>query len=139
VEREAGFLIDSVSSTTRDAVRKAIRDGLEAGDGIRAIAKRVQDAGTFSRDRAKLIATTEVTRTRNGAALETMSAYAERTGLRAVKTWINSADARVRDTHRNQPAGVGGETVDIRAPFSNGLQAPSEPNCRCSLLYSVEP
>ena len=49
-----------------------------------------------TQDRAKLIATTEVTTVRNGAALESMQSYADRTGLKVIKTWINSADARVR-------------------------------------------
>ncbi len=138
VEREAAFLITSVHDTTKDHVRRAIRDGLESGDGIRNIAKRVADAGAFSRDRAKLIATTEVTRTRNGAALERMQAYAERTGLTVTKTWVNSADERVRKAHKDQPVGVGGESRPVDKPFSNGLQGPSEPNCRCSTFYNVE-
>lgn len=138
VEREAGFLITSVHDTTREKVRTAIRDGLEAGDGIRQIARRVEAAGAFSRDRAKLIATTEVTRTRNGAALERMQAYATRTGLTVTKMWVNSADARVRTAHQDQPVGVGGEKRHINQPFSNDLDAPSEPNCRCSLFFTVE-
>ena len=67
-----------------------------------------------------------------------MQKYADRTGLTVTKQWINSADARVRDEHLNEPLGVGGEKRAINQPFSNGLDAPSEPNCRCSLLYSVE-
>jgi HK97 family phage portal protein len=138
VERHAAQLITGVTDTTKDKVARAIRDGLESGDGIRGIAKRVEASGAFSRDRAKLIATTEVTTVRNGAALESMQSYADRTGLKVIKTWINSADARVRDEHLNQPIGVGGEKRAANEPFSNGLMAPSEPNCRCSLLYDVE-
>jgi HK97 family phage portal protein len=138
VERHAAELITGVTDTTKDKVARAIRDGLESGDGIRGIAKRVEASGAFSRDRAKLIATTEVTTVRNGAALESMQSYADRTGLKVIKTWINSADARVRDAHLNHPVGVGGEKRAINEPFSNGLMAPSEPNCRCSLLMDVE-
>jgi HK97 family phage portal protein len=138
VDRHAAQLITGVTDTTKDKVARAIRDGLESGDGIRGIAKRVESSGAFSRDRAKLIATTEVTTVRNGAALESMQSYADRTGLKVIKTWINSADARVRDEHLNQPIGVGGEKRAANEPFSNGLMAPSEPNCRCSLLYDVE-
>jgi HK97 family phage portal protein len=138
VERHAAELITGVTDTTKDKVARAIRDGLAEGDGIRGIAKRVEASGAFSRDRAKLIATTEVTTVRNGAALESMQSYADRTGLKVIKTWINSADARVRDEHLNQPIGVGGEKRAANEPFSNGLMAPSEPNCRCSLLYDVE-
>jgi HK97 family phage portal protein len=138
VDRHAAQLITGVTDTTKDKVRRAIRDGLAEGDGIRGIARRVEASGAFSRDRAKLIATTEVTTVRNGAALESMQSYADRTGLKVIKTWINSADARVRDEHLNQPIGVGGEKRAANEPFSNGLMAPSEPNCRCSLLYDVE-
>jgi hypothetical protein len=139
VERHAAELITGVTDTTKDKVARAIRDGLAEGDGIRGIARRVEASGAFSRDRAKLIATTEVTTVRNGAALESMQSYADRTGLKVIKTWINSADSKVRDEHLDKElGGVGGEKREINEPFSNNLMAPSEPNCRCSLLYDVE-
>jgi HK97 family phage portal protein len=138
VERHAAELITGVTDTTKDKVARAIRDGLESGDGIRGIAKRVEASGAFSRDRAKLIATTEVTTVRNGAALESMESYAERTGLTTTKTWINSADSKVRPEHLNHPIGVGGEKRKVNETFSNGLKAPGEPGCRCSLLFDVE-
>lgn len=138
VEREAAFLITNVSDTTKAKVQAAIQDGLQSGEGLAGVAKRIEDAGAFSRDRAQLIATTEVTRTRNGAAREQLQKYADRTGLKTTKEWINSADERVRHAHRDKPEGVGTEKVAIDQPFSNGLMQPSEPNCRCSLLYDVE-
>jgi hypothetical protein len=68
-----------------------------------------------------------------------MQSYADRTGLKVIKTWINSADSKVRDEHLDKElGGVGGEKREINEPFSNNLMAPSEPNCRCSLLYDVE-
>ncbi len=58
---------------------------------------------------------------------------------RAVKTWVNVGDSRVRDEHLNastgHPTSVGGETVPFDALFSNGLAYPSEWNCRCHVRY----
>lgn len=58
---------------------------------------------------------------------------------RAVKTWLNVGDSRVRDEHQNAPAGVGGETVSFFVPFSNGLDYPNEYNCRCNVRYWQRP
>ncbi len=55
---------------------------------------------------------------------------------RAQKTWVNTGDSRVRPAHENQPKGVGNETVPYTMPFSNGLQYPSEWNCRCIVRYT---
>lgn len=134
VRREAAFLITNVTDTTKDAVRTALAEGLNAGDGVQSIAKRIRDAAAFSRDRAQLIARTESTRTLNGAPLEALTQYATTTGQRFVKRWLATLDDRVRDEHR----ALHGEERALDATFSNGLTAPGEPNCRCSLTYGVE-
>lgn len=62
---------------------------------------------------------------------------------RAMKTWVNVGDSRVRDLHLNtstlHPTSVGGETVPFDARFSNGLLYPSEWNCRCHVRYWQRP
>jgi hypothetical protein len=127
-----------VSETTREDVKRAVAESLKNGSGARGITAALKNSGTFSKARAKLIGITEVTRARNGASRERMLAYAERTGLSVTKTWVNSHDAKVRDAHKDEPKGVGREVRPIAEPFSNGLQEPSEPNCRCALQYTVE-
>lgn len=131
VERETGFLIRHVTATTRDGVRREIASALEAGESIGAMAKRIREAGEFSHDRSVLIARTEATRATNGAARESMSEYAKEHGVRVEKEWLTARDDRVRDEH----AAMDGERVAIDDAFSNGLQHPSEPNCRCTLLH----
>lgn len=134
VRRESAFLVTSVTDTTKDAIRAALAEGLDAGDGIQAIAKRIRDATAFNRDRAKLIARTESTRTLTGAPLEALSQYATTTDQRFVKRWVATLDDRVRDEHE----AMHGEERAVDAAFSNGLQSPGEPNCRCALTYGVE-
>jgi HK97 family phage portal protein len=136
IEKETGWLITGVSETTRTAVRKAIAEGMEAGDGVTALAKRIREVGEFSPSRASLIARTEATRATNGAARESLSEYSREYGIRVEKEWLTAGDARVRDEHR----AMEGERVGVDEPFSNGLQYPSEPNCRCTtLMHTVLP
>jgi phage portal protein BeeE len=140
VARESADLITHVAETTKDTVRRALAASLEAGEGIRGLTSRLTASGVFGRDRAKLIAITETTRARNGAALFSMRMYAEQTpGIAVTKEWLNSGDSKVREAHQDQPVGVGRERVPVDRLFSNGLAAPGEPNCRCTLLYDVTP
>jgi hypothetical protein len=131
-------MLTHVSETTRDDVKRAVQTSLANGSGAKGVTHALQASGTVSKARAKLIGVTEVTRARNGASRERMLAYAERTGLPVTKRWVNSRDAKVRDAHKDAPLGVGLEVRPIAEPFSNGLQEPSEPNCRCALQFTVE-
>ena len=134
-EREAAWLITQVTDTTRQAVRDALAAGLEAGDGIDALAARIRSSdAAFGPARAELIARTETTRVTNGAQRESLAAYASSEGVTVLKTWLATRDSRTRDEHR----ALDGTTVGIDQAFPNGLQAPGEPNCRCTLIYSVE-
>jgi SPP1 gp7 family putative phage head morphogenesis protein len=49
------------------------------------------------------------------------------------KTWQATRDARTRPEH----AAMHGETVTVDETFSNGEDAPGEPNCRCTLLFEL--
>jgi hypothetical protein len=137
--------VTHISETTREVIREKIGAGLLRGAPIRSIRKDIQDAALFSKERAEAVAITEVTRARNGAALETMKATAARTGLPVTKEWLNSHDTKVRETHRDQPTGVGRQRVLLDQPFSNGLMHPGDGNgpasetvnCRCTVLFHV--
>ena len=134
VESRAGLLIRSVSETTRDAVRRALRDGLAAGESIPDMARRIADAAAFSQERATLVARTESTAMTNLTQREQLEAYARRSGRKITKTWMTARDARVRDEHR----ALEGETRGIDEAFSNGEMQPGAPRCRCSLYYTAE-
>lgn len=131
VKREVGFLVRSISDTTRDAVQAAVTRGIEEGLGAREIAGLMENLPAFGRDRALLVARTEATRVTNGAPTEALQEHQRETGVRFVKRWSTALDERVRDEHE----AMEGETVPIDQPFSNGLQFPGEPNCRCVLIY----
>lgn len=133
-QKEAAFLVTSVTNTTKQAIRDALSAGLVEGESIPDLAKRIQESGAFARSRAELIARTEVTRVSNGGQRASLQAYAAETGDVVKKSWLSARDARVRDTHR----AMDGETALVDAAFSNGLQEPSEPNCRCTLTYELE-
>lgn len=134
-EREAAWLVTQVTDTTKREIRAALTAGLAEGEGIPALTARIQESGAFARSRAELIARTETTRVTNGGQRESLAAYAAESGDRVTKRWLNAGDERVRDSHREP---LNGEVRDIDEPFSNGLQAPGEPGCRCTLIYSME-
>lgn len=128
--KETGFLIKQISETTRQFVADVVSRGVADGLSVRNIARELEQGAGFSRDRAKLIARTEVGRTQNGAAVEAVKEYSDRTGLRFEKVWRSALDDRVRDEHIEME----GEAVAVGTAFSNGLEYPGEPNCRCVAL-----
>ncbi|MDB4952074.1 MAG: hypothetical protein JWM27_4723 [Gemmatimonadetes bacterium] len=134
VEAHAAELAKELSATTVDTVRRELSAGLEAGEGIPALAKRLESSSAFAPSRAELIARTETTRVTNGAAHDSLHTYASDLGVSVSKTWLSAKDARVRDAHR---APLDGETKPVGVVFSNGLQFPGEPNCRCTLTYAL--
>ena len=133
VEDEAAWLIRELGSTTRDAVTAAVRQSIEKGESIDQLTRRIEELGGFARSRARMIARTETTRAANGASRRSLSHFAETSGRTVTKTWISSRDDRVRPEH----AELDGEQAGVDAEFSNGRTEPGEPNCRCTLTYSV--
>jgi SPP1 gp7 family putative phage head morphogenesis protein len=93
----------------------------------------VATGATPSESHRRGIETTETTRATNGASRESLAAYGRESGRQMVKTWLSAQDDRVRDEH----AEIDGEQRPIDEAFSNGLQSPGEPNCRCTLIYSA--
>lgn len=133
-KRHAGELVTDISDTTRKAVANAIATGLAEERTVEEIARLVAESGAFAPSRAKLIAQTESTRASEGGPVLALRAYAKATGRVFVKRWSGMLDEKERDEH----VALEGETRPIDQPFSNGLQFPSEPNCRCSLILSEE-
>ena len=130
VETRVGDLIKSISDTTRDALRVTLKEGIEAGESIPKLAKRVSDVYEDAKGyRATLIARTEnITAHNNGA----LNGYRQSEVVEK-KEWLTAGDERVRPEH----AVMNGETVLLDEPFSNGLMYPSEPNCRCTIIPIV--
>jgi HK97 family phage portal protein len=131
--READFLAGVMGETTSRLVVDAVQRGLKDGDTISRMIDRLSELPAFGPDRAALVARTETTRAWNGAQRSTASRFQADSGRVVMKTWLSSQDGRVREEHQ----ALDGEQQPIDEPFSNGLQAPGEPNCRCTLTYAV--
>lgn len=131
VMKENAFLTRSVGETTAAEIQAIMARMVGEGDTTRKIASEIQSSSAFSRDRSKLIARTELGRAQNGAAQESIEAFAKRSGRKFVKEWGTAGDDRVRDEHQDME----GEQVGLNESFSNGLLFPSEPNCRCRVRY----
>jgi len=129
IEKRAEFFAESVNSTTLEKLSATLSEGISNAEGIADLTKRVSEMyDTFPTYRSELVARTEATASNNEGLLEGFKQSEVATG----KEWINAGDGRVRDEHQDG-IGVGGEIVGLNEKFSNGLQYPSEPNCRCVL------
>jgi predicted GNAT family acetyltransferase len=138
----------AINETTKEALRAALSEGLDAGESISDLAKRVADVYATAKDaRAYLIARTETIAASNEGALETY----RQTGLKIKKGWLSARDERTRDTHLEagkEYDDSGAIPVDAdfyvgtngghgAAPGQIGL--PEEDcNCRCSVYPVIE-
>jgi len=134
--RETVFLASVMGETLGTLIAELVQTGLEEGDTVGKLVQRIRSSeAAFGRTRAKLVARTETTRAWNGAQRATLSDYEARTGNAVFKSWLSARDARVRPEH---VALDDGKYLPIDAAFDNGLLAPGEPNCRCTLTYSLD-
>jgi len=125
-----------VLETTRDALRQTVAQGLEAGEGIRELAKRIRAVfDVASTSRAQAIARTEVNTAANYGRVQ---GYRQ-TGVVEGKEWITARDERVRVTHKAADKQTVGLHEDFQvgagsgpAPGQIGL-AEEDINCRCTL------
>lgn len=124
--RESALLADVMGKTTGQAVARAVQAGLNDGDTIDGLVKRLEELPAFDRTRAKLVARSETTRAWNGAQRTSMSEYRKESGNDVFKSWLSARDSRVRDEHADLDDG---SEIPIDSAFSNGLTEPGEPNC----------
>ena len=64
-----GVTIGGITDTTRDAVRAALLEGQEAGEGIEQLARRLRGLPAFGQARAETVSRTELGHAQNNAAL----------------------------------------------------------------------
>ena len=139
---QAGIKVSQIQDTTLEQLRRALMDGVDQGEGIRDLAKRVESlyAETIEPWRAVMIARTEVVSASNAASVS----VARSTGVHMNKVWLSTRDDRTRDTHRE----VDGQEVGIDEPFNvsgwgmmwpgdSSMAAPAGEivNCRCTVTY----
>ena len=130
-----------VNETTWKRLKESLAEGEKDGEGIDALAARVQTVmGDRIRSSAETIARTEVIGASNGGALEA----AIQSGVVEGKTWIATYDANLRDSHLEAHL----QTVGINEDFSVGGgkgpapgqigKAAEDINCRCTMTWVLK-
>lgn len=136
-----------ISDTSMTAIRAALGQGIEEGEGIDQLAERVAsvyDAGTSWR--ATMIARTETIAASNLGS----RAGAKATGLPLVKEWVATRDKRTRDSHEHAEEQYSANPIPLDDPFTvsnNSLMFPGDSslgasagevvNCRCTEVYQL--
>jgi HK97 family phage portal protein len=124
LEKRARFFATTVNDTTLEKLSTTLAQGLAAGEGVTELSDRVKAVyEEFSTYRSDMIARTEATAANNEGFLE---AYKQSSVVTSVE-WVATHDDRTRDEH----LALDGEIVAKGEKFSNGLEYPNEPNCRC--------
>jgi hypothetical protein len=133
------FFAEKINQSTADLIRDELTKGIEKGESITDISKRIDNIFNFSRDfRSVRIARTEIIGATNDGQLR---AYQE-AGFEA-KEWLTARDERVRESHQ-----IDGQVVGVGETFTTGLGshllypgdrssgAPVEDlvQCRCTIL-----
>jgi HK97 family phage portal protein len=143
VEQRVGFFADKTNETTAKLLADELKQGLELGEPISDIARRVDRIFNYREDfSSKRTAQTEVIGATNDGQLR---AYME-AGVEQ-KEWISARDEKVRESHQ-----IDGQITDITGTFVTGngahLQYPGDRssgadaseiiNCRCTVLPVIK-
>ena len=110
--QRSAIMISGVESQTREGVRKIIAAGVEEGQGIRTISRKIETDYVFSRNRATTIARTETATALGGGQKEAAIVQG-----RDEKRWLTIGDV----------------------VFTGGVDTvPQHPNCRCVVTYRTK-
>lgn len=125
------------------AVNSEIMQGILQGDSIPKISDRLTHVTEMNLTSAVRNARTATTSAQNRGRMDSYHKAQEK-GIRMVKVWLATGDARTRDAHFE----LNGQERDIDEPFENSLgkiMYPGDPdadpanvyNCRCTLITRV--
>lgn len=145
IRRFGAQRVVDITETTRAKVKRAIANGVEAGESIDQIGERLDALylDDIIPNRSTVIARTEVVQASNFAAHRTAS-ESEIEGLKHV--WLTSEDDRVRDAHVrangqrrdiDKPFIVDGEKLMFPGDPSLGASAENTIQCRCVEIYEA--
>lgn len=141
LEHDAATMVRAINTTTRDALRATLAEGVNLGEGIPKLAKRISEVFAEAKGtRARTIARTETMRAGSFARAEALTQ-----GGIPKKEWIATRDSRVRDTH----AAADGQIVETAEKFMVGGYPADYPcdanlppeesiNCRCAMAGVIE-
>jgi hypothetical protein len=138
----AATRVVGINNATRRAIRKSIAAGVEAGEGIDAIASRLEALylKQIIAHRTEVIARTETTQAFNLGSREA----AKETGLDLRKQWLTAHDERTRSAHAHvdgqerhldEPYNVDGDELLYPGDTSMGAKPGNTIQCRCSERY----
>jgi hypothetical protein len=138
--RRVADLVSGVDETTRDAVRKAVSEGLATGRTAVQIAGDIEGIGdadglpAFGSARAALIANTEIANANSEGALAGYRAI-RGNGVQVRKVWLVAPGERVCEIcDENAAQGP----LDLDVNFVGGVSAPTQhPRCRCAVSPHV--
>ena len=125
VVRESLNRIKGINNTITKKLKTEISLGVDSGESIDEIAKRVRGVYNFTTSRSKVIARTESANIMSATSLKTYDTE----GIK-YKSWLSAGDDLVRSEHvQNASQGA----IPINEPFSSGEFYPNSVNCRCSI------
>jgi SPP1 gp7 family putative phage head morphogenesis protein len=126
--------IKGATKDIQNSVMNTVLEGMNKGEGIADIQKRVREVFDVSKSRAVNIARTESIRIANNGLL---TGYIK-SGVKGKKEWIAKLDDRTSAQCRR----LNGQEVDLTDVFKdeNGQwqQPPSHPQCRCRIVFKPE-
>jgi hypothetical protein len=117
--------------------------GLNEGLGTEEIARNIRRVSQLTPYRAATIARTETHAAATFGSIESVREAEEELGVRMMKVWLPTLDARTRDAHAamsghppiplDEKFNVGGELMD--RPGDPSASAENVIGCRCALAY----
>ncbi len=138
--------VRQITETTMNGIRRVVQRALDEGLSVDDTARALRRAYGFSKDRAVLIAQTEVVSASNAASHFSLE-HNLPTSL-VTKSWLNAGDKRVRPTHVQ--AGASQKNIPFKEPFVVGgsrLMFPGDASlgalgkevisCRCTAIYDM--
>lgn len=138
-----GLMMD-INTTSIKVIQRIVESGLADGLGALDVAKNLQKQVTgIFRNRAKLIARTEMVKATNVAGMQSSST----SDFMYEKKWIPALDDRTRPDHADmanndyipfdQPFVVGGDEMNQPGDGSLGAGAEQICNCRCKVVFRI--
>ena len=121
----------NISETARDEIQSKVETAIQEGWSAQDLADEIEDVGSFSADRALMIARTEIIRANNEGHL---IAFRE-SGVVEMKAWTTAEDGDVCEICQgNEDQGP----IPLDDAFESGDDAATaHPNCRCTIIAVI--
>lgn len=130
VRKFTGSMLD----TETEKMTAIIKDGLEAGDSIAVIRRRMSNEfDNLSKVQSERIARTEVIRTSNEASIDAWKQNGTVEGKQWLSTEDNRTDSECAKLDGKIVWNLSGNFYETKNEFENG-DPPIHPNCRCVIL-----